>query len=323
MANILKLGIVGNGRIAKRFASEAKYVDGVLLQSIFGRNEEHIKSFCNDYGLINYYTNYEKFLDSVDAVYVATPHKTHYDFAKKAILAKKHVLCEKPMVLTKNEAEELYDLAEYNSVILQEAIKTAYAPGFSELINVAKSGIIGEIKDISATFTKLVLDKNLREYDKSAGGGCCTELGTYPLCPIVKLFGTDYKNLRFACFTDSETHVDYYTKINIEYKNSMATATVGIGVKKEGDMVIAGTLGYIYVPAPWWKTEYFEIRHENVSDVQKFYKKFEGDGLRYELSEFLCAINTHKNSCLFTKQESIFVAEIMEHFINYRDKITD
>lgn len=315
--SILKMGIVGNGRIASRFVEEAKYVSGISVECVFGRSENKVRAFAEKYELNSCFTDYENFLAEIDAVYIATPHKTHYQYAKNAILAKKHVLCEKPMVLTKLEAEELFDLAKENSVILQEAIKTAYAPAFNKLVNIAKSGIIGQIKDISATFTKLIDDKSLREFNKEMGGGSVTELATYPLCPIVKLLGTDYKNVYFHSIWDNDTGVDLYTKINLEYDTSMATATVGIGVKKEGDMVVAGTNGYIWVPAPWWKTEYFEIRFEDLSKTQKFFVKFDGDGLRYELSEFLNSIHCGQASYKFTKEESVCVAEIIEKFDHY------
>ena len=313
--SILKMGIVGNGRIASRFVAESRYVSGITVESVFGRTENKVKEFAEKYELSSSYTDYDKFLAEIDAVYIATPHKTHYEYAKRAILSKKHVLCEKPMVLLKAEAEELFNLAKENNVILQEAIKTAYAPAFNKLVNIAKSGIIGQIKDISATFTKLVVDKNLREFNKEMGGGSVTELASYPLCPIIKLLGTDYKNVYFNSIWDKDTGVDLYTKINLEYENSMATATIGIGVKKEGDMVIAGTKGYIWVPAPWWKTEYFEIRFEDLSKTQKVFVKFDGDGLRYELSEFLNAINNGQSSYKFTQEESICIAEIVEKFL--------
>ena len=316
--NILKLGIVGNGRIAKRFVAEARYVSGISVEGVYGRNENHIKDFSEKFELNMYSTVYKEFLGNVDAVYIATPHKTHYEYAKKAILAKKHVLCEKPMVLSKSQAEELFKLAKENEVILQEAIKTAYAPAFNKLINIAKSGIIGEIKDISATFTKLVGDKTLREFNKEMGGGSVTELATYPLCPIVKLLGTNYKNVSFNSIWDKDTGVDLYTKINLEYETSMATATVGIGVKKEGDMVIAGTKGYIWVPAPWWKTEYFELRFEDLSKTQKVFVKFDGDGLRYELSEFLHAINNGQSSYKFLPEESICISSLLEKILTER-----
>lgn len=313
---ILKMGVVGNGRIADRFIQESKYVSGIDIEFVFGRNEEQLKSFVKKFELKDYYTNYQEFLNQVDAVYIATPHKTHYEYAKQALLNKKHVLCEKPMTLSKKEAIELFEIAEKNNIIFQEAIKTAYTPCFNKLVNIAKSGVIGQIKDVTATFTKLINDKSLREFNKEMGGGSVTELGSYPLCAIVKLLGTDVKNINFSTINDEKTGVDIFTKINLDYGNATATSIVGIGVKREGDLVIAGTKGYIYVPAPWWKTEYFEIKFEDLSKTQKYFLKFDGDGLRYELSDFLKAINKEQKLYKFKKEESIFIVDIIEKFLS-------
>lgn len=314
--HILNMGVVGNGRIAGRFIIESKYVSGVNIDCVFGRTEENIKNFADKYELNGYYTGYNEFLSKIDAVYIATPHDTHYKYAKEALLNGKHVLCEKPMVLREEQAKELFNLAKQKGLILQEAIKTAYAPCFNRLINVAKSGIIGDIRDINAAFTKLVTDKTLREYNKEMSGGSVTELATSPLCVIVKLLGTNYKNIHFTSIFDKKTGVDSYTKINLEYENAMATAQVGLGVKREGDLVIAGTKAYIYVPAPWWKTEYFEIRFEDPTKVQKFFVKFDGDGLRYELSDFLNAINNDKCSYKFKNEESVCISGIIDKFLS-------
>lgn len=316
--SILKLGIVGNGRIAKRFIKESKFVSGVDVEYIFGRNEKHLKEVCELFSLNDYYTDYSKFLDKVDAVYIALPHTLHYKYSKEALLKGKHVLCEKPITLRKDETEELYKLAKDNNLILQEAIKTAYAPCFDKLVSVAQSGLIGNIKDIDATFTKLISDKNLREFNKDLGGGGLSELGSYPLLVITKLLGVNPKDIDFVTMLDKESDVDLMTKVILSYKNAIATATVGIGIKKEGCCVISGTEGYIYIPAPWWKTEYFEVRFENLNDTQKIFCKFDGDGLRYELAEFLKSIITGQASFKFSSKESIFITSVLE---NYKTKL--
>ena len=312
---ILKLGVVGNGRIAKRFVKEAKYVSGVDIDNVFGRNQEHLEVFCKTFGLKSYHTDYQEFLDKIDAVYIAYPHTYHYEYAKKALLDGKHVLCEKPISLNSKEVKELIQIANDRNLVLMEAIKTAYAPGFEQLINVALSGIIGEIKDVDATFTKLIEDKTLREYNKDLSGGSFTELGSYPLLIITKLLGTNPKSINYISNFDEETEVDLMTKAIIKYDNAVATANTGIGVKKEGNCIISGTKGYIYVPAPWWKTEYFEVRFEDVNKNQKFFTKFVGDGLRYELAEFLKTVNTQKQTYKLTLKESLGIAEIIEQFL--------
>lgn len=321
---ILNIGCVGSGRIAKRMILESKYVSGVNFNIVYGRNENNISKFATENELEKYTTDYDEFLKNVDAVYIATPHLTHYEFAKRAILSKKHVLCEKPITLQEKQTKELYDLAEMNNVVLYEAIKTAYVPGFKRMIMLTKSGVIGKITDIDATFTKLEKDKTLREFDLNQGGGSFNELISYPLIAILKLLGTNYKDLSFYSSFDKETGIDIYTKLLLQYDDAIATANVGLGVKKEGELIIAGTNGYIYVPAPWWKTEYFEIRFENQNLNEKYFFKFDGDGLRYELVEFYRSIvdENINNNINLTIAESIEISKILEIF-SQKDKINE
>ena len=312
-SGILKIGCIGCGRIAKRMLKESKFVSGVDFDYVYGIDEKKVKEFAEANALKYYSTNFEEFINNVDAVYIASPHLTHYEYAKKAILLGKHVLCEKPLCLKRNEVEELFQLAKENNVVLYEAIKTAYAPGFIRLIAMAKSGIIGKIKDVDATFTKLVQDESAREFDKNQAGGSVTELIAYPLIGIFKLLGTDYKSVDFYSYY-GEKDVDLYTKAIIKYENAIAIANVGIGVKKEGEMLVSGTKGYIYVPAPWWKTEYFEVRFENSDKNEKFYYRFEEDGLRYELVEFYKSIINHTENIYVKNDESIAIAGVIEEF---------
>ncbi len=309
---ILQIGVVGNGRIARRFIKESKYVSGVDVSFVYGRNSEKLEAFCDDFKLKGFSTNYDEFLKEVDAVYVALPHHLHYEYAKKALMAGKHVLCEKPMTLSEAETKELFEIAKKNNLVLLEAIKTIYSPCFNKLISMAQSGIIGDIKDIDATFTKLISDKGLREFDSSIGGGSLSELGSYPLSIITKLLGTNPDNIDYVSYYDKETGVDTFTKVILKYPNAVATANVGIGVKKEGNCVISGTNGYIYIPAPWWKTEYFEIRFEDLNKTQKIFTQFDGDGLRYEIAEFLKSINEQNKSYKLLDEESIFMSKIIE-----------
>ena len=311
---ILNIGCVGAGRIANRMIKESKYVSGVNFDIVFGRNEDHIKDFAIKNELKEYTTDYDEFLSKVDAVYIATPHVTHYDLAKKALNAGKHVLCEKPMTLSESQTKELFEIAKKNGLVIYDAIKTAYVTAFKRLIVIAKSGNIGNIRDVDATFTKLVHDKSLREYDLNQGGGSLNELIPYPLISIFKLLGVNYNDIDFFTFRDEETGIDLYTKILFQYDDALATANVGLGVKKEGELIIAGTEGYIYVPAPWWKTEYFEIRYENQNLNEKYFFKFDGDGLRYELVEFYLSIVNNTKNNFIKDEESIAISKVIEEF---------
>ncbi len=319
--SIIRMGIIGCGRIANRFVPEAKYVSGVNVECVYNPHIESAKVFAEKYELNRYYDNLEAFWNDVDAVYIASPHQTHYDYIKGALEHGKHVLCEKPMVLKAKQAEELFELAGVKGCILLEAIKTAYCPGFSELLNIVKSGTIGEIRDIEATFTKLEKPFT-RELSDSIYGGSFTELASYTLLPIVKLLGTDYKKIRFECFKDKKG-IDLYTKAYLTFENAFATSKNGLGVKSEGQLLISGTKGYALVEAPWWKTDYFEIRYENSSNNERYFTKFLGEGLRYELSDFVSTVNGYgekERGCKLSREESIALAGFMEMFLEQRQK---
>ncbi|MCL1867776.1 MAG: Gfo/Idh/MocA family oxidoreductase [Paludibacter sp.] len=313
---IIELGIIGTGRIANRFIPESKYVSGVTVKGVYNPNEKSAKDFCDKYELDFYSSDFEEFASQVDAVYIASPHLSHADYIRKCLERKLHVLCEKPMVLSKNQAIELYNFAMEQNLVLIEALKTAYSSGFIHLISLVKSGVIGEIRDVDATFTK-TKEGNIREFDPNQAGGSMTELASYVLLPIIKIFGTEYKNVQFFPFIKNE--VDVFTRGIVEYKNGTGSFKVGLRVNAEGDLIISGTKGYAYVPAPWWKTEYFELRFKDSNFNKKYFYKFDGDGLRYELNEFVRNITlnlNHSDDYLFKKRESIAIIEIIDKFLN-------
>ena len=311
---LIRIGIVGSGRIAGRFVKEARYVSGVHVEGVFNPHIDSAEKFAKEFELDMFEDIYDSFLEKINAVYVASPHETHYEYAKRALEKGKNVLIEKPMALKKRDAEELFTLAKEKKCILMEAIKTAYAPGFIRMMGMAKSGIIGEIRDVEACFTKLTGD-NTRELMDIKYGGSFTELASYTLLPIIKLLGGNYNNIRFK-YNNTANGLDGYTKAYFEYENAQATSKTGLKVKSEGQLVISGTTGYIKVAAPWWKTSEFEICYEDISQNEKVFTQFKGDGLRYEISDFVSIVNGYGNNDFkLTREESIAIAEIMEKFL--------
>lgn len=309
----IKIGVVGAGRISDRFVKEAGYVSGVAVSSVYDIDRAKALTLLSNNQIPNICSSFEELLGRVDAVYIATPHLTHCDLIRQALQAHKHVLCETPMVLSADEAKELFALAEANGVILMEANKTAHCPAFNHLVVMVKSGVIGEVVDIEASLSKVWNDKSLREFDPGQAGGSLYELGSYPLLPIVKLLGTDIKDVDF--YSRMEGGVDVYTKGVLRYAKAVCSFKVGLGVKTEGNLVISGTKGYVYVPAPWWKTDYFELRYEDQNDNKKFFYKWDGAGLRYEIQEFIsCIINRRFSSIRLRRRESVFIAGIMQQF---------
>lgn len=311
---IVQVGVIGTGRIAPRFLSEAKYVSGINVRSVYNPNTKAAEAFANQYQLEAYSDKYADFLNGIDAIYIASPHQTHYEYAKCAIESGKHVLCEKPLTFTVKAAEELYALAEEKNVILMEGIKTAYVPGFSQMIDIAKSGRIGDVVDVEACFSRITAPDK-REMKDAEYGGAFLEFGSYTLLPIFKLLGCDYEKVTFDCIK-ADNGIDLYSKIGFQYKNGLALSKTGIGVKSEGQLVIAGTKGYILAKSPWWLTKSFEVRYEDPNKIESYTPKFLGDGLRYEISEFTARIHGHaKQGFCLTKEESIAMAGVVEKFL--------
>lgn len=313
-----RIGIIGSGRIANRFVPEAQVVNGARASAVMNVNWKEADLFAKKFE-ITPYTDYGAFLKNVDLVYVASPHLTHYDYVKNALLADKHVLCEIPFVLTKDQALELYKIAEERNLVLLEASKTAFCPAFGHIVTLVKSGIIGEVVDVKASLSKMVPPPT-RELDKKQAGGAMTEHAPLTLLAIIKVLGVDWHDLSFH--SRMENGVDIYTKGVINYPHATASFTLGIGVKTEGNLVISGTKGYIYVPAPWWLTDFFEVRYEDQTKNKKYFYSYDGEGLRYEIQEWLSMIVNERKSCYkLRRRESVAIAEIIEKYRNNENVI--
>ena len=309
----VNIGIVGCGRIAHRFVTEAQFVNGAVVTAAYDKDRNTANVFAKEHPCVEAKASFEEMLDCIDAVYVATPHLSHYQYIKLALYAKKHVICETPMVLSGDEAQELFTLAEQQGVVLFEANKTAHCPAFNHLMVMIKSGVIGEVVDVEASLSKLLPDKTLREFDAMQAGGSMYELASYPLLPIVKLLGISFEDVRF--FSRMENDVDVFTKGVIRYPSAVCSFKLGLGVKTEGNLVISGTKGYAYVEAPWWKTDYFELRYEDQNQNKRFFYMWDGAGLRYEIREFMsCVVNGRFSTSRLRRRESVAIARIMQQF---------
>lgn len=309
----VNVGIIGCGRVAERFPFESRVVSGAKVTAAYDILPDITLSFTHMHNGVKNCISLDELYSNVDAVYIATPHLSHYELIKQSIEAGKHVLVETPMALNSSQVSELFDFAGQREVILMEANKTAHCPAFNHLMVMIKSGVIGEVVDIDASLSKLLSDKTLREFDSQQAGGSFFELGSYPLLPIIKLMGCNYENLNI--YSRFENGVDIYTKGILRYPKAVCSFKLGLGVKTEGNLVISGTKGYAYVPAPWWKTDYFELRYEDQNKNQKYFYKWDGYGLRYEIQEFIsCIVNKRLSTARLRKRESICMAKMMQQF---------
>lgn len=318
--NVVRIGIIGTGRIAPRFLKETSYVSGIEVVNAYNPEKDSAEAFEEAYQIPVRTEDFGRFLEETDAVYVASPNETHSDYVRKALTAGKHVLCEKPMTFTYAEAVELYQLAHKKGVTLMEGIRTAYLPGFIQLLSTAKDGTIGDICDVEACFTRIGTPGS-REMTDARYSGAFLEYGSYTMLPIIKLLGKDYEDFRIESIYGKDG-IDVFTKVQFSYKNRLATAKCGAGVKSEGELVIAGTKGYIIAKSPWWLTREFSVRYEDPGRIERHEFPFSGeDGFRYEIAEFISKINgTGGKDYKLTAEESIAMADVVERFMKKRQE---
>lgn len=308
----VRLGIIGTGSIAGRFVAETEFVSSTFINAALNPDEKQCGEFCARHSIKHACSDWDSFIDKVDAAYVASPHLTHYDYTRRLLMAGKHVICETPFVFERSQAEELFALAAERGLVLMVALKTAFCPAFGHLVTLLKSGKIGDIVDVSASVTSL-LDENSEKLEASKGGGSMSENACFPMLAIFKMFGTHYSDVRF--YSRMKRGTDIFTKAIIHYPEGIASFGVGLGVKSEGSLIISGTKGNAYVPAPWWKTDYFELRYEDQNQNRKFFYPYEGEGLRYEIKEFIaCILNGTNPYIKLTKNEIIAMAEMQQRF---------
>ncbi|MBQ4541398.1 MAG: Gfo/Idh/MocA family oxidoreductase, partial [Clostridia bacterium] len=246
----------------------------------------------------------------------------HYEQIKKALKQKKHVLCESPITLKRTQYEELLEIANRNNCVLMESLKTAYSTAYERLLLLIKCGVIGEVVSIDSTCTSLkeLSQFSVNDIEKNWNSIC--SWGPMAMLPIFQILGVDYKSKHISSVMfDKKRKFDLFTKVDFLYDNAVASIKVGKGVKSEGELVISGTKGYVYVPAPWWKTEYFEIRFENQTQNQRYFYQLDGEGYRYELIEFVRNIESGRKIYNINNDVSKEICGVIEDFYSEKDFI--
>ena len=234
-----------------------------------------------------------------------------------ALKNKKHVLCEAPLSLTVEQWKELKSEAKAQHLVLMDSIKTAYATAYYRLLLMVKSGIIGEVVTVDSICTSqsnLLMSKteNFPYIWNSM-----SEWGATAMLPIFELMGTDYKEkIITSRIQEGNDDFDLFTKIAFIYPHGVASLKIGQGVKSEGELLISGTKGYIYVAAPWWKTDYFEVRYENPANNKRYFYQLEGEGIRYEIVSFLKTIQRGTDYKYIDDGISEAIVQVMQDFKN-------
>ena len=310
---------MGESPILNKIEHESRFVNGLEAGHIFTLNGKYLSAPLQDPG--RQAASFDALLDHSDAIYIISAPECHYTQIKQALLKGKHVLCESPIALDDTKRQELRQLATERGITLMDGIKTAYSMAYHRLRLLAKGGIVGDIVSVDATCTSLVDFDPTQDAKRSLyeWNSLCA-WGPTALLPIFQLLGTGYLRKDILTrFADDGRHYDAFTKIAFVYPHAVASLKVGQGVKSEGELVVSGTKGYIYVPAPWWKTEYFEVRYENPQNNKRYFYQLDGEGLRYELLSFFKAIRTGKDFSYVSDDISHSITQVVADFYAQRD----
>ncbi len=280
----IRIGIVGSSGVGKKFAKECEFVNGVMASDA----------------------------EDTEAVYIVSTPENHYADIRHALLEGRHVICESPIAITEKECAELQALAKNQKLVLMDGIKPAYATAYSRLLLLIKSGTIGDVVSVDATCTSLG-DKEYREGELNGKWNSICAWGPTALLPVFQILGTDYTDRHiFSTYVDDQSKYDGFTKIDFVYPSAVASIKVAKAAKSEGSLVITGTEGYIYVPAPWWKTDYFEIRYEDAENNKRYFYQLEGEGIRYEIVAFIKSIETGKDFSYISEEVSRAISKTIE-----------
>lgn len=304
----LRIGLVGETNIVNKFKNECRFVNGVKVVGIYASCRDLLDEELKK--LLTETCSFEELLPKCDAIYIASKPTEHYWQVKSALEKGIHVICESPVCMTKEEFFEVSNLAKNRDLVLMDAIKTAYSLAFNRMMLLIKGGIIGDVLSVDTTCTSLI-DINEDSLPPHLWNSICA-WGPTALLPIFKIMGTDFKQtLRYTKTLPKHNDFDLFSKVSFLYDDGVASIKVGQGVKSEGEMVISGTKGYIYVPAPWWKTDYFEVRYENPSDNKRYFYQLDGEGIRYEILSFLNLIKGKKTYNQIQPEISCKIIEIV------------
>lgn len=303
----LRLGLIGTVDILKKYLAQSVLVSGIEISGICQRIGDDTGFRQAGFFVSG---NEDDVFSRSDAVYIVSPAESHAKIVRRALESGCHVLCESPIALSRAECESLFALAQEKNLILMDAIKTAYSQAYSRMLLLAKMGKIGQIVSVDATCTSL---RENTPFWRSPSSMC--EWGPAALLPAFDLLGTDVRSTRFVTmFSSTAPEVDLFTKIELTYLHAVASLKVGQGVKAEGELIVAGTQGYIYVPAPWWKTEYFEIRYENPAENRRYFYQLDGEGIHYQLIVFQNAVCGFRNASYIQPNCSEAIAATFEQF---------
>lgn len=314
----MKVGIVGAGMIVHDFLTFAHEVTGMELVALCATpaEKEKIVEMCQANNIKAHYTNIDVMLEDseVEVVYVAVPNHLHYEMCKKAILAGKHVICEKPFTSNLKELEELVALADTNKVIMVEAVSTQYLPNTLKIKELLPT--LGQIKIVSANYSQYSSRYDafkaghiLPAFDYHKAGGALMDLNVYNIHGIVGLFG---KPQKIQYLANIENQIDTSGILTLDYGHFKAVSIGAKDCKAPVMLTLQGDQGVIRMDKPINQLITFEYMN-NQNEIITINQDEGKHRLFYEFEKFIHMIDNYDENAVNEMLEiSLIVSEIMQ-----------
>lgn len=285
MHSTLKIGIIGAGSIAHKFAQAARLIDEVAVTAIAGKDRDRARRWADAEQIPNSFGSYEELLAiaDIDLIYIATTNNFHYQNIIQCLNAGKHVICEKPMTMTLEEATDVISLAHQKNRFLMEAMWTRFLPKSSKVKQWVDEGQIGRINLAQATLG-WVADRtiNARVFDPALGGGALYDLGVYPIDLITYYTGQKVQNVQ-SLIRLSDTGIDETINLDLVLDSCFANLQCSVSTKLPEDLYLYGDNGYIHVPKLHFGNGAY--LYDNNDNLVEAFESEEINGFIYEIQE--------------------------------------
>ncbi len=318
-------GIIGPGRIARKFADDLKLLPNARLHAVASTSAERAAAFAADYNAPHSFGRYEDIVHcpGLDVVYIATPHVLH---TENALLCLEHgipVLCEKPFAMNGAEARRMVAAAHRNRVFLMEALWTRFIPAVNHALELAGTGEIGTVHTVKSDFGfRLPFDPGHRIFNKALGGGSLLDIGIYPALLSLLLFGKPEPEEVQAVATFTVTEVDESCAFTFRYPgNRLALGHSTVAATTPVEAWLFGTEGTIHLHPRWHHTDRLTIsRYEGKGEVKRdLHIPYEGWGYSFEAAHVMeCLEKERLESDLLPLD---FTLDLVETLDTIREKI--
>lgn len=286
MDKVINWGVLAPGRIAHRFAQAFTTINDGKLYAVASRQLDRATEFARQYGIEKVVHSYEDLvaLPDVDAVYIANPHRYHYETIKLCLLAGKSVLCEKPLTVTAQQSIELFALANKNNLFLMEAVWSRFLPCWIQVKHWVDSGKIGEVQLLYSTFGfQPPRDSEDRLFNLDLAGGALLDTGVYNIALTEFILNKQPSKVQSAVLV-GETGVDERCTVTMDYGEVTSQFTCSFLSQLENKFQITGSKGAIVVEGNFWDATVARLT-THVGESIVWDQPYRASGFEYQIEE--------------------------------------